>query len=198
MIIDELTSRIMPIKFSDVGYKPDYDIYTDIIENQLRERGYNRELSTRYNNENIADKTVNWLHVRQYNIERLLYSLTLDYNPIHNYDGTEKTTHIIDSHADTTIIGATSGTINNKTNAYNTNSLVDDTSSNTTTEESTNTINYGGFKDVTTIEKGGNLGVTTSEQMLTGFYNMHLNYNVINIICDMWINDFTVEWKEVE
>ena len=128
----------------------------------------------------------------------MLYSLTLDYNPIHNYDGTEKTTHIIDNHLDTTTIGATSGSINNKTNAYNTNSLVDDTLSNTTTEESTNTINYGKITDTTTIEKGGNLGVTTSEQMLTGFYDMHLNYNVINIICDMWINDFTTEWKEVE
>ena len=231
MIINDLNIRIINADLTTLGYDVKYNKYSDLIDNAIKERGYNRILSTRFNVDNIVEKTDNWLSRYQWNISKILDTIELKYNPLNNYDGTETETIATTEHTDTnnygervrnvnnnahsdiTEYGVNEVTVANDVSAFNNASLTreSETSTNnkahtdsvnygaTTQTDSTNayadTMNYGATTQTRTLTKGGNLGVTTSQQMLISELDMTRDYNQVNLIADMWIMDFTVGYE---
>lgn len=231
MIINDLNIRIINADLSSLGYNVKYNKYSDLIDNAIKERGYNKILSSRFNADNIAEKSDNWLTRYQWNISKILDTIELKYNPLNNYDGTEtetiETSEHIDTnnyaervrnvtnneHSDVTQYGDNEVTVSNDVSAFNNNSLAreSETSTNnkahtdsvnygaTTQTDKTNayadTMNYGATSQTRTLTKGGNLGVTTSQQMLISELDMTREYNQVNLIADMWLMDFTVGYE---
>lgn len=231
MIINDLNIRIINADLSSLGYDLKYNKYSDLIDRAIKERGYNRILSTRFNADNIAEKSDNWLTRYQWNISKILDTIELKYNPLNNYDGTEtetiETTEHTDTnnfgervrnvknneHSDVTQYGANEVTVANDVSAFNNNSLARESETNTnnkahsdsvnygatiqtdTTNAYADTMNYGATSQTRTLTKGGNLGVTTSQQMLISELDMTREYNQVNLIADMWLMDFTVGYE---
>ena len=231
MIINDLNIRIINADLSSLGYDVKYNKYSDLIDNAIKERGYNKILSSRFNADNIVEKSDNWLTRYQWNISKILDTIELKYNPLNNYDGTETETIETREHTDTnnfgervrnvennehsdiTNYGANEVTVANDVSAFNNNSLAreSETSTNnkahsdtvnygaTTQTDKTNayadTMNYGATSQTRTLTKGGNLGVTTSQEMLISELDMTREYNQVNLIADMWLMDFTVGYE---
>ena len=231
MIINDLNIRIINADLTTLGYDVKYNKYSNLIDNAIKERGYNRILSSRFNVDNIVKKTDNWLSRYQWNISKILDTIELKYNPLNNYDGTETETIATTEHTDTnnygervrnvnnnahsdiTEYGVNEVTVANDVSAFNNASLTreSETSTNnkahtdsvnygsTTQTDSTNayadTMNYGATTQTRTLTKGGNLGVTTSQQMLISELDMTKEYNQVNLIADMWLMDFTVGYE---
>lgn len=266
MIINDF-NRIFPTTFpQEIPQK--YNEYCEHINRCIFENGYNRIVNPRYNNDNLLLKTCEWCSRNAWNITRILDTISLEYNPIHNYDGTEKvtiernayndttstdamkTTLDIDAVQDKTTTGAqktvveddavTDKTVNdamktettNKINAFNGDDFTNNDKSTTNTDsynvelqkgatkettnvdgydvtlnngarkETTNVDSYdvtlkkGAQKETTTIEKGGNLGVTTTQQMLTSEFDMLSGFNQITIITNMWFDAFTIGFSD--
>ena len=124
---------------------------------------------------------------------RLFDGLMEEYNPIENYDRNEVTTI---GHTGT--IGNTSnGTMTNKVSAYDSNTLVNDGES-VTNGNTTTTLNNN---DSTVSRIHGNIGVTTSSQMLQGEAQIRFN-NYLEHYLNRWITTVIVaygdELNEVE
>ena len=111
---------------------------------------------------------------------RIQKAITAEYNPIYNYDRTE--THSEKSSA--------TGTSNNsnldQVAGYNSNAL--ENSGQQTGSESTS------GKNETTYEHRayGNIGVTTSQQMMQSELDLAHNTNIYNIIADDFIKKFCI------
>lgn len=196
MTIDDITTMIINPNLAVVGYPEKYQPYATIIDETIHERGYSRVLASRYNADNIRLKTDKWLVKNKWNITRLLDILTMEYDPLHNYDGTETTTTHRNPYTDSTNYGQSVVKSDNDISAFNDDSLRRESENTTTSNQHTDTIQYGDYNETVTIEKGGNLGVTTSQQMLTSELNLMSEDNPINRIADMWLDDFTIAYEE--
>lgn len=142
------------------------------------------------------------------NIDRRYAALIADYNPLHNYDSTEtesiidETTHDSDKTSNATKTqngtatdtGATEGA--SKIYGYNSTSGVNDssatsTNNNTHTDNFTNTDEYTETQSDNTdntrereLRRYGNIGVTTSAQMIQGELGLRTYDLAIEVIRD--------------
>lgn len=108
------------------------------------------------------------------NLQRTFEAIEEEYNPLHNYDkhstittekdGEETTTLITDNRHETTVnsVNAFDGVTDSEVGKQNFNSDV-------TTDS--NTTSFNNRIDTVTEETYGNIGVTTSDQMLKDFLN---------------------------
>ena len=138
-------------------------------------------------------------------------ALNLEYEPLWNYDRTEEwsddTTHTgttKDAYSNKTSADATtsdSATTNNMISAYDSNTFQNDTQATSSGNVKNNSSGSNSGDNTTTlntkdsnIRKGkayGNIGVTTSQQMLEAEYNV-ARLNVYSSIIDMYIDEFCV------
>lgn len=107
-----------------------------------------------------------------YNWTKLWDATQLEYNPIHNYDGDEEEILTVKETGTDSVVGQGGG--QSKTYGFNSINAVDADESST---DSSNTET----KDLQTettrrFKKGGNLGVTTTQQMMTSEYEYRINY----------------------
>lgn len=107
-----------------------------------------------------------------YNWSKLWEATQLEYNPIHNYDGDEEEKVTVKETGTDSVVGQGDG--QSKTYGFNSTTAVDADESNTDTSNTET-------KDLTTettrmYKKGGNLGVTTTQQMMTSEYEYRINY----------------------
>ena len=107
-----------------------------------------------------------------YNWSKLWEATQLEYNPIHNYDGDEEEILTVKETGTDSVVGQGGG--QSKTYGFNSINAVDADESST---DSSNTET----KDLQTettrkFKKGGNLGVTTTQQMMTSEYEYRINY----------------------
>lgn len=163
--------------------------------------------------------------------ERWINALSIDYEPLNNYDRTEEwtTTEEIEDageHSETisgtnseTVSGTTSdsgsvsgsSTVNDSVSAYNNNTLVPDkqststSSSNTSaqttlsntrsgTDSNTRSGTDGNTRDRSETRRGhayGNIGVTTSQQMLQAELDLAL-WNLYDHISDLFTQEFCI------
>lgn len=103
-------------------------------------------------------------------------ALSNNYDPLHNYDRTETVEET----------GNTSGTSGNtnKVTGYNS-STMQDATSNASTSDVDSTIERN-------IRAYGNIGVTTSQQMLESELKLRSNYNIYDLIINDFKNRFCV------
>lgn len=138
------------------------------------------------------------------NMWRAYLALNEEYNPLHNYDKDSKITTETDAHTDTqknpkvktTNSGGTT-TSTDKTSPYDAgNSFVNKGQTETILPQvwtETDAFNvdtdYGKQKVVMTEKTAGNIGVTTSAQMLTGELEVRVN-NLVDYILNQFVKQY--------
>ena len=131
--------------------------------------------------------------------KRWVDALAIEYAPLENYDRHENWTDTLDSDGTSRTTGtndtSTSGTVTTDVSAYDSSTYqpkdkvtTAETIDNDTTENNTSTL------DNTGMHAGrihGNIGVTTSQQMLEA--ELDLGYwNIYSRITDMFLKEFTI------
>lgn len=158
-----------------------------------------------------------WSHKELPTWQRIYNASLLEYNPIENYNRTEETT-IVDDGSDIhsgndtsrnsgsdSNTGGGSLTRQNDTTGYDSNTFVPREKTTDTTTD-TNTTTYGGVNTFTHGEQiardnertitgniSGNIGVTTSQQMLEQEIEIAGKLNIYNVISDSFKNRFCLQ-----
>lgn len=158
-----------------------------------------------------------WSHKELPTWQRIYNASLLEYNPIENYNRTEETT-IVDDGSDIhsgndtsrnsgsdSNTGGGSLTRQNDTTGYDSNAFVPREKITDTTTD-TNTTTYGGVNTFTHGEQiardnkrtitgniSGNIGVTTSQQMLEQEIEIAGKLNIYNVISDSFKNRFCLQ-----
>lgn len=134
----------------------------------------------------------NFANAWQPTFERWVNALSLEYNPLENYDRKEDWTDTRNGHNSGTTSGTTSNTLTNKVSAYDAGDAL------TTRGQD---VNYGADSSSSSGESHegakhdgrihGNIGVTTSQQMLLS--ELDLGYwNVYEKITDLFLTHFVI------
>ena len=140
-----------------------------------------------------------WADREEATFRRWVDALAIDYAPLENYDRHENWTDTLDSDGTSRTTGtndtSTSGTVTTDVSAYDSSGYqpadkvtTSETIDNDTTENNTSTL------DNTGMHAGrihGNIGVTTSQQMLEA--ELDLGYwNIYSRITDMFLKEFCI------
>lgn len=131
-----------------------------------------------------------WSNTSQYTWSHLAETLTAEYNPIENYDRTENYSDVFTGTTQTNATNNATGNGTGKTKVYGYNNLTapaDDTASETTSASNSSSNSAGTNTSTTTHNSRvhGNIGVTTSQQMLQSERDIAM-FNIYDSIC----NDF--------
>lgn len=105
--------------------------------------------------------------LNSYKWDKLYKTLSLDYDPIANVDATIEETRDIAKKKRTETLGETSGTVTNGQAPFDSTEIRDTASSTTETDEIENTYEDDAYKDVITTTRTGNIGITSSQELLT-------------------------------
>ena len=154
-----------------------------------------------------------WFARRLFDFERMYEALRVEYSPIENYDRKENTTRNYENSGtdkESTTLGSTTTSTNigsndneNKVSAYN-ESDYSNREKDTQSYNSTLT-NTGSGTDVTQTEYGlkrkevedirvhGNIGVTTSQQMIESEMELRAKYDIYKIISREFEREFLVQ-----
>lgn len=164
------------------------------------------ELEVLYSRPSVFAQVIGyWSAARVQAWERMLLALTEEYNPLHNYDRTETETVEEDNEKTTENTRQTSGegtrggtdVTTGQLTGFNSNTFADDrktTGTTSITEEQEQSVSDNGSE---TVERGidrtlrayGNIGVTTSMQMLTEELKGRKT-DIYHIITDEFIDRF--------
>lgn len=154
-----------------------------------------------------------WFARRFFDFERMYEALRTDYSPIENYDrkenitrdyensGSDKASTTLGSSTKSTNVGSNDN--ENKVSAYNEsdytnrekdtqnyNSIVTNTGSGTDTTQT----EYGlKRKEVEDVHVHGNIGVTTSQQMIESEISLRAKYDIYKIISKEFEREFLVQ-----
>lgn len=155
----------------------------------------------------------NWFSRKLYDFSQMYKALTAEYSPIENYDRTEtitrQTTHS-GSDTETTTLGSTnvtetSGNSENVTgvSAYNDSDFTNrekETANNSDTITSTGSgsdtakTDYGMERTETENNRiHGNIGITTSQTMVTEEIKLRKRYDLYKVIADMFEHEFLIQ-----
>lgn len=164
---------------------------------------YFESVSELQNDIHIALRSCAW------GINKYWNAINIEYNPLDNYDGTETVTSTYGEHittnalgkaVTTTEYGETHSEATNRVNAYNVASAVDSDSTENTIDEKTDTttsdarsdtVTSAQHVDTVTTSKRGNLGATTSQQMLSAELDLATR-NYYEFIAMRIIEDITL------
>ena len=127
-----------------------------------------------------------WSNTSQYTWKHLAETLKAEYNPIENYDRTEEYTDVFTGSTSANSGYKTSETGSNKTQVYGYNQLTTpaDDSTNSSTSASDSASNSTGTSTSTNTKDGrvhGNIGVTTTQQMLQSERDVAM-FNIYDVI----------------
>lgn len=140
-----------------------------------------------------------WAAREQDTFKRWVDALAIDYAPLENYDRNEQWTDTLDSDGTSNTTGTNdmtvSGTMQNDVSAYDSSgyqpkekTTTSETTDQDTTERNTSTLDNTG-QHYGRIH--GNIGVTTSQQMLES--ELDLGYwNIYSRITDMFLKEFCI------
>lgn len=189
----------MRVKLSILGL---YNHYGDIFERLVVPSTVNRdtvirkilydlaELSLVYTSADLMKDMIGvWAETMLPSWERMALALNAEYNPIHNYDRTEEwrdsTTESSSEHTEN------SGSSTEAVSGYNTGSGMADASRNSGTSEQ----DRGTSHSATSSREGrayGNIGVTTTMQMIREEMNLREDFNIYDVITQSFKNKFCV------
>lgn len=163
-----------------------------VIDTILEECG---ELEILYPEPRVMKMLItDWSHTRQAAWARLAAIMEVDYNPIWNYDRNETWTDTDNETESSSRQGSVSGTGNNtethKQTAFNSNALQTDSevTDNNTASQTANSLDTAqrGKSGSHTGRMYGNIGVTTSQQMLQSEFDFWDKFDIYKAIA----NDF--------
>lgn len=127
--------------------------------------------------------------------EKWAEAINAEYDPISNYDRKEEWTTDTSGTNSAVSTGSSSSdsTANDNVSAYNSNTLVPDKSSDVGTDASSSSVNTGAHADKE-VKQGrayGNIGVTTSQQMIQSSLELY-KWNLYEHIADIFISEFCI------
>lgn len=155
----------------------------------------------------------NWFSRNLYNFTQMYTALTAEYSPIENYDRTETISRVTEnsgSDTETTTLGSqtVTATIGNSENvtgvsAYNASDFTNreketgnnsDTITSTGSGSDTAKTDYG-MKHTETENNRihGNIGVTTSQTMITEEIKLRARYDLYKVIAQMFEHEFLIQ-----
>lgn len=165
-------------------------INREILINNILLRG--GEFEVLYSNPYFMQDAIGiWSIKSQPTFERWVKALSIKYDPLNNYDRTEEWTE-----TDTGTVSGSSSTESGtdteaKVSAYNSATYQPNNQMATSADSSTTDQ---GSHDNLNVRKGrayGNIGVTTSQQMLEAELNI-AKWNLIDQITDLFLNEFVI------
>ena len=135
-----------------------------------------------------------WSKTCEYEWNKLINSMNIEYNPIDNYDRTETRNlrstgqgHSQDGGQDAT---SANGSVTDRVNGYNGNNTLTMADKEQSVNSNSGTMNYGKTNDESfikndeeTVRARGNIGVTTTQQMLEQERNI-AKFNIYDIITE--------------
>lgn len=121
-----------------------------------------------------------WLDGNLEKFNRMYSAINIEYNPLNNYDKTSDITHK-HSGTDTTTIGVKEGTNTNKLRGFNSTSDQNTSSQTAHSNASTDSLVHGHVEEIEE-STSGNIGVTTSQQMLQSEIDLRLNIRFFEMI----------------
>lgn len=147
------------------------------------------------NPEFIHDAIKVWSAKWYRTFDRWQKALAIDYAPLENYDRQEEWTD--EGNGKSTVTGTTddsvSVTTEQKVSAYNSDTMRDnvETTTGSTSESSIDNTNESETKNVRTGRAHGNIGVTTSQQMLEAELSV-ARWNLYDHIADLFLSEFVI------
>lgn len=127
---------------------------------------------------------------------RMASAIDIEYEPLSNYDKTSTINHA-HTGTDTTINGARTSDTDNKLRAFNATQYANTTGSHNATTQATDTFQHG-HNEAITEHTTGNIGVTTSQQMLQSEIDLRLKIQLFRWIMHDLVNDILVDQEVVE
>lgn len=135
--------------------------------------------------------------------DRIWDAITMEYNPIENYNMVEDGNDGTGAQTSTTNIGARTATSENETSAFNSQNYEDATKLTNTTNAAQDSITTGARTDTHHLTRSGNIGVTTSAQLLSGEiqvrqYNFYMSMlkDIDKMLClNIYCDDDTDEYE---
>lgn len=137
-------------------------------------RVYGGDYSLYNNSDDLRYFMANYFKSKQNDYSHIIDVLLSEYNPLHNYDRTEtrKTNgKWIDNKQDV-------GSNENKVSAFNSTTYQPSSRN----EDTNSSITNGDKEETETIRTMGNIGITTSQQMITEELKLRINNNIISVI----------------
>lgn len=156
----------------------------------------NAELSLIYNEPSVIKQLIgNWSKVNLLSWDRMLQALTAEYDPISNYDRHERWTDTGSNTSSEQTTGSTSQTTGTtrKVAGWNNDSALTPTEGvdSTGTGTASNTVTGSGSNQNTREGRAyGNIGVTTSQQMITEEIKLRTTMNIAEIISRSFKQNF--------
>lgn len=129
-----------------------------------------------------------WCIRKNHAWSRSLAAINAEYDPLHNYDRTEQTSDL--ESGSSGYSGEASGSTEDKTAAFNSSSYSPKAKSESE-QESESSANYGKAYQHTS-KTFGNIGVTTSQQMLKSELDIAPDLDIIGIIIRDFKREFTL------
>lgn len=154
-------------------YIPDGIDRESLINNIMLRGG---EFEVLYGNPKFMKDAIKvWSNKWQRTFDKWVAVLDMDYNPLENYDRNDT------SHDST--VGHDTATGQNKVSAFDSNQMQDDTASATNSDTT--------LANDHTARSHGNIGVTTSQQMLQQELDVQ-RFNIIDNITDLFLAEFVI------
>lgn len=145
------------------------DVVSNIIHNCA-------ELGLVYTNGDYMQDMIGvWSRKNLTNWERVYQALNEEYNPLHNYDRHEEWTDTSEASVE--------GSNLNKQAGFNVSGDMADRDSSEQATSSEASSDHDGHVY-------GNIGVTTSAQMIAGELDVRVKYNMLDVICDSFKQEF--------
>lgn len=162
----------------------------DTLVNNILLRG--GEFEVLYSNPEFMQFAIgNWSKKWERTIEKWVTALSIDYNPLENYDRIEEwsETHTgsVTGHDENT----SSGSGAEKISAFNSDTMRDNTSSSTSSNGSSDSSTINDLEDTHKGRLRGNIGITTSQQMLASELDIAA-WNLYEHVTDLFLNEFVI------
>lgn len=181
-----------PTLFDNLALPAGIDV--DVVRNNILMRSGDFEVL--YGDPNFI-KTMIGMWSKKWNLTFKKWNEAINsiYDPISNYDRKEEwTTDTTGSDANkTTGTNTSSSNANDKVSAFNSNTMVPDKSTDIGSSSTTGTDSAGTHADKE-VRKGrayGNIGVTTSQQMIESSLQLY-RWNLYEQIADIFISEFCI------
>ena len=179
--------------FESFNYLPD-GIDVSVLSNMILSEG--GEFEPLYANAYMMKDNVQMFvmnHLRTFN--KWMDALNIEYNPLENYDRNEEFTDVGNASMTASSHGTMGGNNNttNNVSAYDNNGMSPHDSSSSTSYSTTDTSG-GNTSNSTNTRTGrihGNIGVTTSQQMLQSELDI-ARFNVYHQITDLFIDELLI------
>lgn len=167
----------------------------DVVINNILLKG--GEFEVLYSNPIFLQQAIyTWSKKWARTFNKWVEALSISYNPLENYDRMEEWTDKNESEGTSSDVSVGSGSSNtdSKVSAYNSNVMEPDTSSETSTENSTegNTELHNKSESEKKGRAHGNIGVTTSQQMLLSELDDAATWNLYEHITDLFLSEFVL------